>query len=75
MSTVNTTDRVRISCDVRWQPAAEPRDERYFGDVDRKVAERQKAGAWAAAGGGKGAAAVVEKARTMEDMKLLWGFK
>jgi hypothetical protein len=22
---------VRISCDVRWQPASEPRDPRYFG--------------------------------------------
>jgi ectoine hydroxylase-related dioxygenase (phytanoyl-CoA dioxygenase family) len=25
-------DRVRLSCDVRWQPASMPRDERYFGD-------------------------------------------
>ena len=24
--------RVRVSCDVRWQPAALPVDERYFGD-------------------------------------------
>lgn len=23
--------RVRLSCDVRWQPAADPRDARYFG--------------------------------------------
>lgn len=23
--------RVRLSCDVRWQPAADPLDERYFG--------------------------------------------
>ncbi len=26
-----TSGRVRISCDVRWQPARLPRDERYFG--------------------------------------------
>jgi ectoine hydroxylase-related dioxygenase (phytanoyl-CoA dioxygenase family) len=25
-------DRVRLSCDVRWQPASLPTDERYFGD-------------------------------------------
>jgi len=25
-------DRVRLSCDVRWQPASLPLDERYFGD-------------------------------------------
>lgn len=26
-----TSGRVRISCDVRWQPARLPKDERYFG--------------------------------------------
>lgn len=46
MSTANTTNRVRISCDIRWQPAADPQDDRYFGEVDRKVKERQIAGAW-----------------------------
>jgi hypothetical protein len=25
-------DRVRLSCDVRWQPASLPVDDRYFGD-------------------------------------------
>jgi hypothetical protein len=32
MSTANLTDRVRVSCDVRWQPASLPVDDRYFGD-------------------------------------------
>lgn len=79
MSTANTTDRVRLSCDVRWQPAAEPRDERYFGDVGAKVAQRQKAGAWAerapesGAGEGGGAPAAAPK-RTMDELKRLWGF-
>ncbi|MBL8837549.1 MAG: phytanoyl-CoA dioxygenase family protein [Alphaproteobacteria bacterium] len=27
----NTYGRVRLSCDVRWQPAGEPRDDRWFG--------------------------------------------
>jgi len=42
-STANLTDRVRISCDVRWQPAADPVDERY----QRPEEKRQAAGAWA----------------------------
>jgi hypothetical protein len=28
----NTSDRCRISCDVRWQPASEPADERWVGE-------------------------------------------
>ena len=31
MSTTNTTDKARISCDVRWQLASEQVDNRYFG--------------------------------------------
>lgn len=27
----NTQECVRLSCDVRWQPAADPRDDRWFG--------------------------------------------
>lgn len=30
-STTNTTDRWRLSCDVRFQPAADPVDERWVG--------------------------------------------
>ena len=30
-STTNTTDRFRLSCDVRFQPASEPADERWIG--------------------------------------------
>jgi ectoine hydroxylase-related dioxygenase (phytanoyl-CoA dioxygenase family) len=28
----SSADRVRLSCDVRWQPASMPVDDRYFGD-------------------------------------------
>lgn len=31
-STTNTTNRFRISCDVRYQPASEPMDARWAGD-------------------------------------------
>lgn len=32
-STTNTTDRWRISCDVRFQPASEPTDDRWSGET------------------------------------------
>ena len=32
-STTNTTNRFRISCDVRYQPASEPMDERWKGNA------------------------------------------
>ena len=32
-STTNTTNRFRLSCDVRFQPASEPMDERWGGDA------------------------------------------
>lgn len=30
-STQNVTDRIRLSCDIRFQPASEPADERWYG--------------------------------------------
>ena len=42
MSTTNTTGRVRISADVRWQPAGAACDPRYVGDV--RVEDRVKSG-------------------------------
>jgi len=32
-STTNTTNRFRLSCDVRFQPKSEPADERWIGDA------------------------------------------
>jgi len=76
MSTVNTTNRVRISCDIRWQPAADPQDDRYFGEVDRKIKERQIAGAWAddKKSNTDDTNNIVIKKRTIDDMKQIWGF-
>lgn len=31
MSMTQDTDQVRVTCDVRWQPVSDPRDERWFG--------------------------------------------
>jgi hypothetical protein len=65
MSTANLTDRVRVSCDVRWQPASDPIDDRYTGSVEElkeKQKERKKGGAWAS-----GAEGV-----TMEALRKKW---
>ena len=80
MSTANLTDRVRVSCDVRWQPAADAIDERYTGsaqELREKQAQRKKGGAWAAgaAEGGAAAAAAAPPAPvvTMQDLRAKWG--
>ena len=71
MSTANVTapGRVRVSCDVRFQPAAEPIDDRYMGSMEemrRKAAERKKGGAWASDGKREGVV-------TMADLRKRWG--
>jgi len=66
-STANLTDAVRVSCDVRWQRADEPCDERYVGslqEMEAKRAARKAGGAWAAASAG---------AVTMADLRARWG--
>jgi hypothetical protein len=74
MSTANLTDRVRLSADVRWQPASEPADARYVGtreEVD--PANRVRSGAWKADGGldaGDGA----KKRVTLPQLRAAWGF-
>jgi hypothetical protein len=87
MSTANTTDHVRISADVRWQPAADAADPRYIGD---DLGQRERAGAWAkdapaadgteadAAAAAAAKAAAAEAARkqkvTMPELRRKWGF-
>eukprot|EP01060_Flectonema_neradi_P014024 TRINITY_DN20746_c0_g1_i1.p1 TRINITY_DN20746_c0_g1~~TRINITY_DN20746_c0_g1_i1.p1 ORF type:complete len:352 (+),score=69.04 TRINITY_DN20746_c0_g1_i1:58-1056(+) len=34
MSTTNVTDKVRLSCDSRWQPSDDQKDPRYVGNMD-----------------------------------------
>ena len=43
MSTTNTTQRARISADVRWLPAGERADPRYVGDVETYLKQMSKA--------------------------------
>ena len=52
MSTTNTTSEYRISCDTRWQPAAEPHDARWATEAGwraqldpKRLADRGEAGA------------------------------
>ena len=35
MSTVNLTNKIRISCDTRWQPMSHNVDARYVGEFDQ----------------------------------------
>ena len=70
MSTANLTDNVRISCDVRWQSAEEPIDERYTGTAEQlkeKQAQRKKGGAWA------GEKSVSSNEVTINDLRAKWG--
>ncbi|XP_064628941.1 1-deoxypentalenic acid 11-beta-hydroxylase-like [Lineus longissimus] len=65
MSSTNTTDLLRISCDTRWQPAHLPIDVRYIGDtnIDKITFGLQYSG------GDEDKHHV-----TMEEMKKSWGF-
>ena len=67
MSTANLTERVRLSCDVRFQRKCEPIDERYVGTAEEmraKQAARKSGGTWAAVGA---------EAVTMADLRRRWG--
>jgi ectoine hydroxylase-related dioxygenase (phytanoyl-CoA dioxygenase family) len=44
MSTTNMTDKLRLSCDVRWQPKTDPIDERYLTNAEGGFGKLQKAG-------------------------------
>merc|ERR1711933_567089 len=49
MSTSNTTDKVRISADIRWQPSTDPTDPRYVGSGAREYIKNMAvSGAWRA---------------------------
>jgi len=64
-STANLTDHVRISCDVRWQPARDPVDDRYM----RPGETRPTAGAWAkdAPAGAASSPSTADSAMTAEE--------
>jgi len=57
-STTNTTDRWRLSCDVRFQPANEPADERWIGKQPK---------------GHTKTFTTQSSPRTMEQMRAEWG--
>ena len=82
MSTSNSTDQIRISADLRFQPTSEPADPRYVGEFVRTIA---KAGAWAEAEKESAAAATASPAGavkvedeapkvTIRELRAKWGF-
>ena len=64
MSARNTSNKVRISCDARWQPAEEPKDPRYVGKKDSGEVVPQ---------GGLYGDESADTRYTMEQKKLEWG--
>mmetsp|Transcript_29486 Transcript_29486/g.57477 ORF Transcript_29486/g.57477 Transcript_29486/m.57477 type:complete len:396 (+) Transcript_29486:35-1222(+) len=83
MSTCNVTSKLRLSIDVRFQPASDPMDTRYFGeDVD--PSKRAKAGLRASddrdeakdgdSSKKKKEKDVEETTVTMAELKKRWGF-
>eukprot|EP00854_Cymbomonas_tetramitiformis_P004196 gene4196-5172_t len=71
MSTTNISDRARVSCDVRWQPAAAPCDPRYVGqDLEDKTPKSPSSL------GGKVVDETSVQKRTVfiEELKQQWGF-
>ena len=68
MSTVNLTNKIRISCDTRWQPRSQKADPRYVGDlkpIDTPL------GDWAKQSSEKDNST---EYLTMDKLKRLWGF-
>ena len=68
MSTRNMTDKARISCDVRWQPASEPVDQRYVGKLEEKP--KKFGGAYAS---DEKKPDQSQEVVTMTDLKNIWG--
>ena len=64
MSTKNTTNKLRISCDTRWQRKDEPVDPRFVGTFPKEASALH--GMWADT-------SQPVTVRTMEDMKTVWG--
>lgn len=77
-STANITDRVRISCDVRWQPATDQVDDRYMRPNEPRV----KSGAWVQDNADSSGSSTrklpadhVELSKvTIDELKRRWGF-
>ena len=68
MSTVNLTNKVRISCDTRWQPKSHKADSRYVGEME--TSPKKLRGDWAKCSPEQ------EKKEylTIEKLKEMWGF-
>jgi hypothetical protein len=77
MSTTNTTDKVRLSCDVRWQPASHPIDERYVTNEEGEFGKLKKAGIDginAAEGEGVKQQELAQQSVTIKELREKWGF-
>jgi len=72
MSSVNLTNKLRLSCDTRWQPSNEPIDPRFV-QLEKNMLighAEAKFGLYA-----KKADKVEEEKTTMEQWRKKWGFQ
>lgn len=72
MSSVNLTNKLRLSCDTRWQPSNEPADPRFVQlETNMLVGHGEaKFGVYA-----KDTDKIEEHKTTMEQWRTKWGFQ
>ncbi|CAF3609161.1 unnamed protein product [Rotaria sp. Silwood1] len=71
MSSVNLTNKLRISCDTRWQPSDQPADPRFIGLVKNNLVGHgdAKFGLYA-----KDSKKIDDDKTTIEQWRKIWGF-
>ena len=73
----NTTEKVRLSCDVRWQPATDPIDERYVVNEEGTFGKLGKAGITGVnkiEGEGVEQEETERQSVTIKELREQWGF-
>lgn len=71
MSSVNTTNKLRLSCDTRWQPSNEPVDHRFIQLEENELVGHTEAkfGLYA-----KDTQNIEAGKTTMDQWRNVWGF-
>ena len=71
MSSINLTNKLRLSCDTRWQPSNEPIDPRFIQTEKNTLMDQPEAkfGVYA-----KNDGKIEDGKTTMEQWRKEWGF-
>lgn len=71
MSSINLTNKLRVSCDTRWQPSNEPVDPRFIQiDKNTLIGHGQKKFGLHQ----KDVDNIDDKKTTMDQWRKIWGF-